>query len=296
MRRLAIGALLLALSDCGGSSKPPEAAERRCTAGENLQLCGKNLVFAHRGGKSLWPEETMMAFENAAKAGVDVLELDVHASKDGVVVCIHDDKLDRTTNGAGLVRDKTFAELQALDAAYKFPTEEAKTFPLRGTGVKLATLKEVLEKFPNMPFSIEIKQSQPSIVDAVISVIEAAKMSDKVVIASFFDDTIREVRTKRPNLATTLALGEMTKILTLKEEDLGGYTLPAPIFQANAANITGENMPLFNKLGVRVHVWTVNDEDTMRRMWKLGVHGIMSDDPALLLKVTSDLGRTDKGL
>jgi glycerophosphoryl diester phosphodiesterase len=297
MRRFLLGLAFAALISCSHEdAKAPQPAERRCTAGENLEMCGKNLVIAHRGGSDLWPEETLLAFDNATKAGVDVLELDVHATKDGTIVCMHDEKVDRTTDGTGLIKEKTFAEVQALDAAAKFTTDGGKTFPYRGTGVKVATLKEVLEKFPRMPFSVEIKQFSPPIVDAVIGVIEAANMSDKVVIASFDDDTIRAVRAKRPKLATSLALGETLELAKVRtDEDLAGYKPPTLLYQANAGSITEENMRIYNQLGIRVHVWTVNDEDTMRRMWKLGVHGIMTDDPTLLLRVTSELGLTDKG-
>lgn len=296
MRRLLLLSALAAVACSQADPKSPQAVERRCSAGENLQVCGKNLVIAHRGGADLWPEETLLAFENATKAGVDVLELDVHATKDGTVVCMHDETVDRTTDGTGPVKEKTFAEVQALDAAAKFTTDGGKTFPYRGTGVKVATLKEVLEKFPHMPVSIEIKQYAPAIVDSVIAVIEAANMSDKVVIASFDDDTIRAVRSKRPKLATSLALGETLQLAKIKtDEDIASYKPPAMLYQANAGSITDETMTVYNKLGIRVHVWTVNDEDTMRRMWKLGVHGIMTDDPALLLKITNELGLSDKG-
>jgi glycerophosphoryl diester phosphodiesterase len=88
----------------------------------------------------------------------------------------------------------------------------------------------------------------------------------------------------------------MAKLGTIREdEDLAGYTPPAMIYQANAGTITEDRMRILNKLGLRVHVWTVNDEDTMRRMWKFGVHGIMTDNPTLLLEVTRSLGLTDKG-
>lgn len=296
MRRLLLLSALTVLACSQADPKSPQAVERRCSPGENLQGCGKNLVIAHRGGADLWPEETLLAFENATKAGVDVLELDVHATKDGTVVCMHDETVDRTTDGTGPIKEKTLAEVQALDAAAKFTTDGGKTFPHRGTGVKVATLAEVLAKFPQMPVSIEIKQYAPSIVDSVIAVIEAANMSDKVVIASFDDDTIRAVRAKRPKLATSLALGETLQLAKIKsDEDIASYKPPAMLYQANAGSITEETMTVYNKLGIRVHVWTVNDEDTMRRMWKLGVHGIMTDDPALLLKITNELGLSDKG-
>src|SRR3990167_5332435 len=175
LMRLTTFGLALSLSLLSCSTKDDGAStpvERRCQPSENLQLCGKNLVIAHRGGARLWPEESMIAFQNAVAAGADVLELDVHATKDGKVVCMHDELVDRTTDGTGLIREKTFAEVQALDAAAKFTTDGGKTFPHKGKGIKVATLEEVLRAFPAMPFSIEIKQYKPSIVDEVLAVID----------------------------------------------------------------------------------------------------------------------------
>lgn len=285
----------LAFSACSSNDEDRAPAERRCQPGENLQLCGKNLVIAHRGGAKLWPEESMMAFQNAVAAGVDVLELDVHATSDGKIVCMHDDEVDRTTDGTGLVKEKTFAEVQALDAAAKFSTDGGKTFPLKGKGIKVATLEEILRAFPQMTFSIEIKQYKPSIVDPVLAVIEATGMSEKVLIASFDDDTIRDVRAKRPKLLTSFASGEIIKFLMLKEGELGDYQPPAKVLQSPYESTTAERMRIAEKLGIRVHVWTVDDRDDQTRQWKLGVHGVMSDDPVLLKTVAGELGLTDKG-
>jgi glycerophosphoryl diester phosphodiesterase len=278
-------------ADTGVDTMPREV---KCAPGDNVQMCGKNLVIAHRGGAKIWPEETVFAFGEAVKAGADVLELDVHGTVDGKIVCNHDDLVDRTTDGTGPIKDKTWEQLQMLDAGAKFTTDGGKTFPYKGMGIKLALLEEVLAKFPTMPFSVEIKQVKPSIVDGVIAVIEKANMGDKVVIASFDDDTIRDVRAKRPKWATSLAGGEIVRLLQIKSmEDIGTYVPPTKLFQAPHAAITADRMAAYRMLGIRVHVWTVDDKDDMERLWKLGVHGIMSDDPVLLKTVTKSLGLTD---
>ncbi len=299
MRRILLALLLTAA--CSSSTPPvPVAdatpAEVRCKPGENLQMCGKNLVIAHRGGAKLWPEETLLALENATKLGVDVLEIDVNGTKDGKIVCIHNDTVDATTDGSGPVKEKTLAELQALDAGAKFTTDGGKTFPFKGMGVKLATLEEALRAHPNMPYSVEIKQTNPPIVDEVIAVIDATGMSGKVVIASFDDDTIRAVRAKRPTWATSFAGGEIVKFAQLQEEDADSYVPPSKLIQAPLALATEAKLRIARKHGIKMHVWTIDDRSDMESLWKLGVEGIMSDDPVLLHQVTKDLGRTDKGL
>jgi glycerophosphoryl diester phosphodiesterase len=270
----------------------PSAAERRCAAGENLQLCGKNLVIAHRGGAKVWPEETLLAMQESVKLGVDVLEIDVHATSDGVVVCTHDDVVDRTTDGTGPIKDKTWADVQLLDAGAKFTADGGKTFPYKGKGIKIAKLEELLKAFPQMQWSVEIKQVRPSIVDSVLAVINATGMADKVVIASFDDDTLRDVRAKALKIPTSLAGGEIVRLLQIKsEEDIGDYVPPAKLYQAPYVSVTADKMKAYNKLGLRVHVWTVDDVEDQKAMWALGVHGVMSDDPVLLKTVTA----TDKG-
>ena len=277
--------------DAGEDTRITAPPDRKCSPGENIQICGKNLVIAHRGGGLLAPEETMVAFQNAATLGVDVLELDVHATSDGVVVCMHDAEVDRMTDGKGKIKDMTFAELEKLDAGYKFTTDRGVTFPHRGKGLKVPKLEEVLAAFPAMAFSVELKQYSPSIVDATLAVVDATKMATKIVFASFDDETIFAIRKKRPELTTSLAAGEMVAYGRVTP-DTTDYVLPTKILQAPIGLATDEKMQIAWKYGARVHVWTINDRAEMESLLLLGVHGVMTDDPALLLKVVSDMGRS----
>jgi glycerophosphoryl diester phosphodiesterase len=115
----------------------------------NPFLSDQLLNIAHRGGGRLRPEATLPAFENALSVGADVLEFDLHASSDGVVVVIHDETVDRTTDGTGAVQAMTFAELRMLDAGYEFTPDGGQTFPYRGMGIQIPTLVEVLAGFPD---------------------------------------------------------------------------------------------------------------------------------------------------
>jgi glycerophosphoryl diester phosphodiesterase len=106
------------------------------------------LVIAHQGGDGVWTGDTMYAFEHAVETGADVLEMDAHITKDSQIVLIHDEKVDRTTDGTGLVEDLTLSELKQLDAAFKWSNDEGKTFPYRGQGIQVPTLEELFQKFP----------------------------------------------------------------------------------------------------------------------------------------------------
>ena len=98
------------------------------------------LVIAHQGGDGLWPGNTLFAYQNAAKLGVDVLEMDIHITKDGKLVLMHDETVDRTTDGTGEIESMTLAELKQLDAGYSWTPDEGKTFPFRGQGITMTTL------------------------------------------------------------------------------------------------------------------------------------------------------------
>lgn len=243
---------------------------------------------AHRGGADLWPEETTQALDQAVAMGVGMLEIDVHASSDGIVVLNHDASVDRTTDGSGKIEDMTFAELLALDAGYQF--KENGTYPYRGKGVRIVTLEQVLERYPEQHFSIEIKQYNPPIVDKVLALIEEKDMTDQILIASFDDETILKVRQLAPTIRTSFSMNEMTHFVgsNAKNPD---YTPPAEALQMPVALITEETMQRARELDLEVQVWTVNDRTTMRSMMEQQVDGIITDDPVLLEEVRAELLR-----
>ena len=243
------------------------------------------LNIAHRGGSLLAPEETLVAFENAKMVGADVIECDVHATSDGVVVCMHDDNVNRTTDGTGFVRAMTFEELRALDAGYQFTTDGGATYPYRGQGVVTATLDEVFEAHPTGPIALEIKQAQPSIADEVVRIVQSHNATDRVVIASFGDATIQEVRAADPTILTGMAVGEMLAFNRLKDEDEATYVPPTLVIEAPTTATTQDKVDRAHRLGIRFFVWTVNERAEMEQMLDLGVDGIFTDDPALLAEV-----------
>ncbi|MEM1418535.1 MAG: glycerophosphodiester phosphodiesterase family protein, partial [Myxococcota bacterium] len=137
--------------------------------GEALFQSERPLVVAHRGGRRLAPEHTLFGYQVGLDAGADVLEIDVAQTSDGAIVCIHDLSVDRTTDGTGDIRELTLAEAQALDAAFDFSMDGGETYPQRGTGIVIPTLRAVFEAFPDETYVIEIKQSEPSMVDDFVA-------------------------------------------------------------------------------------------------------------------------------
>ena len=252
------------------------------------------LVMAHRGGKGLWPENTLYAFEQAVALGADVLEMDIHSTADGVLVVMHDRTVDRTTDGSGAVHDLTLAQIKALDAGYNWTADEGQTYPYRGQGVTVPTVEEVFSAFPDTPLNIEIKQSEPSITAPFCQLIRAYGMEDKVLVVSFNDPTIQDFRNQCPEVATAAAQNEMATLFALSKLYLEGAYSPAaqaaqaPEYRSGLHILTPRFVEAAHKRGLQVHAWTINDEDDMRRLLDVGVDGIISDYPDRLLRV---LGR-----
>ena len=153
------------------------------------------LVIAHQGGKHLAPGNTIPAFQNAVDLGVDVIETDIHITKDGYLVTIHDPTVDASTDGKGNVVDYTLKELQQLDAAFHFQDLEGE-YSYRGKGVYIPTLEEVFQRFPHTKVNIEIKDDNPGsrmdeIAQKLMLLIEEYDMEDKVLVASFDQKIIK---------------------------------------------------------------------------------------------------------
>lgn len=254
------------------------------------------LVIAHQGGDGLWPSNTMFAFENAVELGVDVLEMDIHSTQDGVLVTIHDETVDRTTDGSGRVQDFTFAELQQLDAGYHWPTlaEERATgrtdTPYRGQGITIAPLEEVFQSFPDMPMVIEIKQREPSIVTPFCELLRQYEMTDQVIVPTFHPETIAEFRQTCPEVATAAVEPEIRLFFALNLLRLNAtYRPPALAFQVPEYSgdlhvVTPRFVRSAARLGIQTHPWTINDREQMRRMLDAGVQGIITDYPDQLME------------
>lgn len=253
-------------------------------------------LFAHRGASGEAPENTLPAFRRAAGLGITYIELDVHLTRDGHVVVFHDDTLERTTNGHGQVKDNTLAELQQLDAGHNFSPDEGKTFPFRGQGVTVSPLVEVLHSFPQVRFTVEIKQKDSPIEEQVIAVVQECGVAHTVVLASEHDAVVTRVRSLAPAIATNCASGEVFEFMQkVFAQQLGGYHPPGQAFQIppeyeGVALVTSETVAAIHDSGAEVHVWTINDPDEMEKLFDLGVDGIMSDFPGRLLDVAHKRG------
>lgn len=253
------------------------------------QLTKKPLVFAHRGGGGHFPENTLEAFRYSHEMGVDVLELDVHGTADGQLVVFHDSKVDRTTDGTGKISQFTLEELKKLDAGFRFSKDGGATFPFRGKGVKISTLDEVFDAFPKQTFNVEPKQAEPSIVGAMCETIRRRSMTDHVIVGSFRQAAIDEFRSMCPEVATAATPSEAISFFAFYRSGLSGtYTPPMNALQIPRHLgwldvVDREFIAAAHKMNLQVHVWTINDAETMRQLTEAGADGIMTDYPDVLI-------------
>jgi glycerophosphoryl diester phosphodiesterase len=186
----------------------------------------QTLVIAHQGGDGIAPGNTMFAFQNAVNMGVDVLEMDLHITKDNVLVLIHDETIDRTTNGSGEVELMTLDKIKTYDAGYDWSNDEGTTFPFRRQGITIPTLEEVFTSFPQMKMTIEIKKSNTSMIQPFCDMVREYNMQDKIVVASFYDEKIKQFRETCPEVATSSAKNETTVFVLLSKVFLTGFYSP----------------------------------------------------------------------
>jgi glycerophosphoryl diester phosphodiesterase len=249
------------------------------------------LRFGHRGSNLLWPQNTLPAFEWALGLGLRYLETDVHATRDGRVVAFHDDRLDDLTDGRGKVWEHTWEELSHLDAAFCFDPEHG--FPLRGTGVRIPLLEEVLATFPQCLLNLDLKQEGMEVVLAA----EIARLGaeDRVLVGSFHDRRLRRFRrASQGRVATSAGPAEVLAAMTAAR--LGRPLAGAP----DAYQVPERSGPLrvvsrrfvaaAHAGGKQVHVWVVNDPADMHRLLDLGVDGIVTDRADLLVRVLEERG------
>ncbi len=244
----------------------------------------KPRLFAHRGGARIAPENTLEAFAAGLAAGADRLEMDVHATRDGHVVVIHDPTVDRTTDGSGAVRTMTLGELQRHDAGARFPGDAA-DFPFRGRGVRVPTLDEVLKAFPGVPLNIEIKQDEPAIEAAVLAVLDRHDARQQVVLAAEEASIMARIRAAAPDVLTSFSAADVLEFVTawhggtLHAYRPPGIALQIPPSFEGIALVTADSVAHAHALGLEVHVWTIDDPAEMASLLDLGVDALMSDVP-----------------
>jgi glycerophosphoryl diester phosphodiesterase len=243
------------------------------------------IVFAHRGASGTLPENTIPAFEEAVRMGATYLETDVQVTRDGVAVLAHDPHLGRTAADSREIKDLTFEELQKVDAGANFTPDGGKTFPFRGKGYRVPTLEEFLKKFKDIRFNIEVKDGTVASARLVLDMLKKYKAEDRVLLASEQTGAGPYIRTEAPHIPTSASRGEVLSFLVRSAvcsclpRSVPFDALQVPEAAQGIKVVNRRFMAAAKRLGVQVHVWTINDSADMTRLFRLGVDGIFTDFP-----------------
>jgi len=287
---LILAAAVGLLYGLAGARKPPAAGEFFRSLPD-----GRTLVIAHRGGAEIFPENTIPAFLGSAKLGADILEMDVHRTADGIPVVIHDETVDRTTDGSGPVAGFTLDALKKLDAGYRFRSPDSPgEFPYRGRGLTVPTLREVFSALPARHLIVEVKEDDPAAADAVIALVREFGREEITLSASFHRDVLSRFRRKAPEIATHASEGEVTLFLPaawlglegLLTPDYGAFLVPP---REGAVPVTTRRfIKAARNRNIFTAAWTVNDPAEMRDLLGKGIGGLVTDRPDLALELVRD--------
>lgn len=249
------------------------------------------LVFAHRGGARLAPENTLAALDHGLTLGADGIEIDVQLSADGVPMVIHDKTLDRTTDRVGAVHDFTADQLARVDAGHRFERDGA--FPFRGQGLGVPTLRAVLARHPETRVIIEMKGGEPELARAVAHEVRHAGAVDRVCVGSFYQASIEALREEAPEIVTSASQPEARWALH-RSWVRWPWVGPRPYVAFQVPERAGRLRvvtPAFvdqvHREGQVIQVWVVNDEPDIRRLLDWGVDGLISDRPDVAVPVNA---------
>jgi glycerophosphoryl diester phosphodiesterase len=247
---------------------------------------GKELRIAHRCGRGILPENTLFACKEIFQKNLaDILEMDVHLTKDGHLVVIHDESVDRTTNGKGKVAELTYNEIKVLDAGYHF-TQDGKTFPFREKGIQILELEEFFKAIPLGRYYIELKVKTPLAAQILVGLIEKHNLEDRVFIGSVYDSVnanLKKIHT--PKIKIFSGLKETSTWYFLYLLGIRGIVKPPEVLAI-------PNIPLLmpvdknfinaaREQNIKLHIFTINEREQIKKFQNLGIDGIMTDNPYL---------------
>ena len=255
-------------------------------------------LVAHRGGAALAPENTLPAFDLAARLGADAFETDVHLAADGAVVVFHDDETSRLTGAPGSIEARTLAQVRALDAGFSFTPDGGRTFPWRGRGLAPPTLGELLARHPGLRVNIEAKRDDPPLAEALVRAVREAGAVGRVCLGSQHDAQGERLRALLPEACHFLPeTAAACHVMASRSPGAGGCPdgfdvadLPYRMEGTDLVVVDRATVDYFHARGMAVFAWTVDAEADMQDLLAAGVDGIMTDRPDLLARVLGRAG------
>jgi glycerophosphoryl diester phosphodiesterase len=242
-------------------------------------------LYAHRGASAERPENTLAAFERAVELGVHVLEMDVHATRDGHLIVAHDETARRMAAVDAPWSALDLADVRRLDAGWGYIAPDG-TRPFAGRGVGVPTLEEVVDAFPGVRLNVDLKRGERAL-DVALELVRRKQAEDRITLASFHLGTLVALRRRGYGGETSLSRGELASLLSMpamlwRQLPFTGTAAQVPVSQGAIRFDRAPFIAKCHSLGLRVDFWTVDDLATAERLLALGADGIMTNDPAAI--------------
>ncbi|MFY0672080.1 MAG: glycerophosphodiester phosphodiesterase [Bacteroidia bacterium] len=256
------------------------------------------LIIAHGGSKALFPENTMLAFDESVKIGVDALEMDVCLTKDEILVTHHDKTIDRMSDGEGAVYNYTFADLLNFNFGYDFVDLKGDK-PYKNSKVEIAKLESVIEKYSNYPLIIEIKDEDElgkKAADLLTALIDKYGIKSTTIIASFHDNIIDYIIDKDNGFLVSTAESEARRMVITTKSGMTLFYKPSAMalqlpMESAGLNLTRKRIIKHaHKRNMAVHYWTINNKEDMKLLIENGADGLITDRPDLMNEVLIEMG------
>jgi glycerophosphoryl diester phosphodiesterase len=254
------------------------------------------VVLGHRGCAGEVPENTLASFQRGLESGADILESDVHLTRDGVPVLIHDDDVTRVSEGTGRVAALTLAELQKLDAGHGFSPDGGATHPFRGRGLRIPTLREAFEAFPAARFNLELKEDLPGLVEQTVGLLKQLGRAQATLLTAERAPLMQHIHAGLDAEGVDAARGACAEdVLAFVRSALDGsppppgpMALQVPASFGDRPLVTAPLVRHAHAHGIHVHVWTINEPAEMTRLLELGVDGLVTDFPGRMRRLLEE--------
>jgi glycerophosphoryl diester phosphodiesterase len=296
------GSVLAGCASSAGSASPsqrttpPSLAPDQPAAAStsNPFRIGRPLVIPHGGGDALFPENTIYAYEHSMAIGGDVVDADVQLTADGIPIAFHDTTLERTTNGTGNVSDKTYAELAGLDAGWGFVRDEE--HPFRDKGITIPTIASVLEQFPDTLTTLDLKDLRTAAVEPLCTLLRKLNRTRDVYIGVDTNEQVMLFRQLCPEVRTSGTDTERRAMRAAREANDASFVThqlvsqPGAVADDGTRRITAEYLAYAHSKNIAVLPWVVDDPADLTDLITIGVDGIYTRRPDVMVKLLEDMG------
>ena len=278
----------------GCTTSAPTTSKAPPSSTGNPFRIGRPLVIPHAGGDGLFPEDTLYAYEHSIALGGDVIDADVQVTADGVPIAFHDATLQPVTNGTGNVEDTTYADMANLDAGWNFA--KGGEHPFRGMGIRIPTIRSILEEFPHKLVTLDLKDLRTAAVAPLCTLLRTLRRMNDVYIGVDTNEQVTMFRQRCPEVRTSgtdadrkaLRAARATHDATFVTKQL--VSQPEFVASDGTRRITSDYLAFSHSKNIAVLTWTVDDPVDMTNLIRLGIDGIYTRRPDVMVKLLKAMG------